>query len=263
MFKIALLNDFVYYIHPRYITFSILATFVFSTVVLKTWQYQNEIHYHQEKRSGLLSFLIALTLIGAIALPAKGLTSTTAQKRFDSGNQVFILKKELKDSGQEVPGASAREEVDLIEGSNSEAPEMSTSSSSVAFSGEKPSPFIVAPRSDDSGDIFSNFVFNIVSSEDLDSFEGAEVELIGFVLIDRTDEISPYHVSRFFIACCTADASPIAVPFEYSGHEYVDDDWVKVTGTLKIVSDGEYEKAMIIPSAIERVPEPEFPYAYY
>jgi uncharacterized repeat protein (TIGR03943 family) len=122
---------------------------------------------------------------------------------------------------------------------------------------------MVTPRSDDPGDIFSNLVFNIVNSESLGSFEGVEVELVGFVLIDRTDRISPYHVSRFFIACCTADANPIAIPFEYSGHEYMDDDWVKVTGRLRIVSDDKYEKVMIIPSAIERVPEPEFPYAYY
>jgi uncharacterized repeat protein (TIGR03943 family) len=248
MFKIAILNDFAYYIHPRYIVFSVIATFVFFVVVIKTWQYMGEIHYHQEKRSGLLSFLIVFTLILAIALPAKGLTSTTAQKRFNSGNQAVILKKEIKNPTE------VSEAIGVVEGSNSDVRDVDAAS---------PSPFMVTPRSDDPGDIFSNLVFNIVNSESLGSFEGVEVELVGFVLIDRTDRISPYHVSRFFIACCTADANPIAIPFEYSGHEYMDDDWVKVTGRLRIVSDDKYEKVMIIPSAIERVPEPEFPYAYY
>lgn len=248
MFKLALGHDFVYYIHPRYITFSIVATLLCSVVVLKTWRHSHEIHTHKEERSRILSFLIICTLLVAIVLPAKGLTATTAMKRFNSGSQ-NITMREVIETQPEI-ATNNNEEVD------------STSMQDTG-SATNTSPFIVMPRSDDPGDIFSNFVFNLETTDNLNSFKDAEVELVGFVLIDSADGTSKYHVARFFIACCTADANPIGVPFEYYGSEYKNGDWIKVKGKLKIVRQDNFEKIMIVPSSINRVEEPEFPYAYY
>lgn len=240
MFKLALGNDFVYYIHPRYIVFSIIATLVCTFAVVKTWRHLHEIHFHPEKRSRFLSFLIICTLIVAIFFPAKGLTSTTALKRFNSGGQNITIKKETKEY----------------------QPETATTTAGID-SKRNDSPFIVMPRSDDPGDIFSSFVLNLEKTDNLNSIQDAEVELVGFIVIDPSDSISQYHVSRFFVACCTADANPIGIPFEYSGYEYKNDDWVQVKGKLKIIKQNDFEKVMIIPSSIQKVEEPEFPYAYW
>jgi uncharacterized repeat protein (TIGR03943 family) len=208
-------------------------------------------------------------------LPAKGLTATTALKRFNSGSQSVTIRKEVKEPKQEVatttdtqiqvnktPQGLVTSEVKkpVLKKSGNETDSTSKQKTEVKT---KTSPFIVMPRSDDPGDIFSNFVFNLDSTDSLSSFKDAEVELVGFVLIDPTDATSKYHVSRFFIACCTADASPIGIPFEYSGSEYKNDDWVKVKGKLKIIKQDDFEKVLIVPSSIEKVAEPEFPYAYY
>lgn len=230
MYKLALGQDLVYYIHPRYVTFSIIATIVCSIVIIRTIWHRREIQLHQDERSGLLSGLIIIMLLGAIALPAQSLSATTALKRFNISGQSVTTKP---------VGATA---------------DPAASSSS---------PFIVLPRSDDPGDIFSNFVLNVDAAPSLDPFQGVEVELVGFVLIDSVDPVSAYHVSRFFIACCAADANPIGIPFEYSGSEYQNDDWVKVKGKLKVVSQPDSQKILIVPSSIERVEKPEFPYAYY
>lgn len=278
MFKLAFNHDFVYYIHPRYITFSIIATCVCSFVVLKVWRHLQDIHFHEDERSGALSFFIICILIVAIITPAKGLTSTTATKRFNS-NQTIIIKKEAKQTSPETLAVNDNKTEDSktvkepaipdikqvpVENKNSEKNNSDTKvAEQVTEQKKKESPFIILPRSNDSGDIFSNFVFNIQSTDDPYSFDGAEVELIGFVLIDSSDPLSEYHVSRFFITCCTADASPVGIAFEYQGSEYKNDDWIKIKGRLKIVKQDGVERPVIVPSSIERVGEPEFPYAYY
>lgn len=213
MFKLALGRDFLYYIHPRYVVFSIIATIVCSFVIFRIWRHLPEIHFYAEDRSKVLSFLIICILCVAIILPAQGLTATTALKRFN-GNQ----------------GVTVR----AVESQNRE-----------------------------SGDAFSDFVFNLDNTDDIYSFQDTEVELVGFVLIDEKNTVSKYNLARFFIACCTADANPIGVPFEYFGDEYQNDDWVQIKGKIKIVTQADQKKVMLVPSSIVKVEKPEFPYAYY
>jgi len=266
MMKLGLKNEFIYYIHPRYIIFSILATLVCGYVVLQICRYYHEIHYHEGKKVDLFSFFIIGVLVFAIIHPAQGLTAATALKRFQQNQQITQIKKKIaapkptevmKDESPKV-GTKLSDDARV---ENISPTDEAIVERAVVESEDKA---VIEDATKDTSGVFSEWIYELTIAEDLSSFQGKKIELTGFVLINEEDD-NPrqFYVTRFFLACCTADAQPTGIAFKYSGNEFKNDDWIKIKGTINVIGDGGLERPIIVPQSIEKTVEPEAPYAYY
>lgn len=89
--------------------------------------------------------------------------------------------------------------------------------------------------------------------------EGLEMDLKGFV--SDTSEDGTFTLTRFYIACCAADAVPYSVTIAPTVGEaavFADDTWLAVSGRLERSGD-EY---VLVPQAIEVIETPKDPYLY-
>ncbi len=96
-----------------------------------------------------------------------------------------------------------------------------------------------------------------------DRLEGMRVEITGFVYREPAMADNRFAVSRFAMNCCSADAMPygMIVDFPNASH-YASDEWLKVTGTMKLGSYNDYEVMTLQATAIERIEAPDTPYVY-
>lgn len=87
------------------------------------------------------------------------------------------------------------------------------------------------------------------------SFNGAAVQLTGFA---AGAEDRGFRLARYQIACCAADAAPVAVRVVgTSGDAPSRDQWVTVTGTFR---PGGEELPQLAATSIVEIPAPEDPY---
>lgn len=96
-------------------------------------------------------------------------------------------------------------------------------------------------------------------------FDGATVDVVGFVTPDASDPENVYYVSRFIVTCCAVDASPVGVPvYEPSWRDgLAENDWVHVTGALVAnPSASQGPDVVVEPNTIEIVDEPSDPYVH-
>jgi len=96
-------------------------------------------------------------------------------------------------------------------------------------------------------------------SGQLDLGEGTSVSLTGFVMKGSTTAKDHFHLGRFYITCCVADAVPISVPIDpglIGGGPYPEDQWLNVQGPLVRTEEGFTVQAAVI----DRIDEPDDPY---
>ncbi|MEK4084341.1 TIGR03943 family putative permease subunit [Psychrobacillus sp. FSL K6-1415] len=98
---------------------------------------------------------------------------------------------------------------------------------------------------------------------DLNSFIGKEIEIMGFVYKEPDLKPDQFVISRVAIACCVADSSVFGtIATTDISHPVVMDEWIKATGILaKTNVDGQYLPNLQI-NKIERIEQPEDPYVY-
>jgi uncharacterized repeat protein (TIGR03943 family) len=93
------------------------------------------------------------------------------------------------------------------------------------------------------------------------AFQGKTVRLSGFVY--REPDMSPtqFGVSRFAVACCSADASPYGIMATLpDANLYATDQWVTVTGTLSTTEYNGIEIIQLNVSRIVKIDAPATPY---
>lgn len=86
---------------------------------------------------------------------------------------------------------------------------------------------------------------------------GAEVEFIGFVARERGMPTDEFHLTRFLISCCVADA--LSVQVRVAGAppgRFRNDDWVRVRGNLYPLDD----EVIIDATDVVAVEKPKRPY---
>ncbi|MFN7160555.1 MAG: TIGR03943 family putative permease subunit [Candidatus Gracilibacteria bacterium] len=93
------------------------------------------------------------------------------------------------------------------------------------------------------------------------SYVGQEVDIQGFVVPSEIP--NTFFITRFYIACCAADARPIAIPVEYSGDfTPAKDDWLEIERIMKSgIINGE-RKVVIEMKKSTPIPVPSNPYAF-
>jgi uncharacterized repeat protein (TIGR03943 family) len=99
--------------------------------------------------------------------------------------------------------------------------------------------------------------------EDLNPFIGQKASVVGFVYPDASLPDGQFFVSRFILSCCAADGYAVGMIVESpDGNALEADTWVKVSGSVDVVSYNGRPSPLIRAEAIEVVPQPDQPYLY-
>ncbi len=101
------------------------------------------------------------------------------------------------------------------------------------------------------------------NSGDVESFNGKQADVIGFVYREAAFPDDQFMAARFTISCCVADAGAIGVPVQWdAAADYPADTWLRVQGTWEV---GEFRGdtvPILHPTNIEKIDQPEHPYLY-
>jgi uncharacterized repeat protein (TIGR03943 family) len=165
-------------------------------------------------------------LIAAYALPARTLSSDTADQRSANFNSI-----QAQPSGSGAGGGAGGD--------------------TLALFGADTSRLNVAEWAQ---------AFNLRSTPD--SYVGKEVDVVGFVFHPKGTPEDIFYVSRFSVTCCAVDARPLGLPVYSPGwqEEFEEDSWVHVTGSFAETEEDIAEPVVVTPESIEPTEQPEDPY---
>jgi uncharacterized repeat protein (TIGR03943 family) len=227
------------YIHPRYILFTVALNVLSLAAccigfVLSAWRMGSEtsaaagvVVGRVPWRPSIPVVVAVLMLVAAYSLPARTLSSNTAEQRSSNFNDTQL---------QPSAGTGTSETLALFE--------VDTSELNIA-------------------DWVS--AFNIKSSASF--YEGKKVDVVGFVFHPKGTPKEVFYVSRFRLTCCAVDAQPLGLPVYWpgwqekgEGEEFKEDSWVHVKGQFSKTDQDIAEPAIITPQSIEPTPQPENPY---
>lgn len=89
---------------------------------------------------------------------------------------------------------------------------------------------------------------------------GEPVEVIGFVHHTEDDSGDRFHIARFVVACCVADAQGFVLPVQWKdAASLVDDRWVRIKGRIATGPDG---LSLIQATEVQEMEAPSNPYIY-
>jgi uncharacterized repeat protein (TIGR03943 family) len=96
------------------------------------------------------------------------------------------------------------------------------------------------------------------------AYVGQKVALEGFIVLDESLPESTFMITRFSMACCAADARPIALPVHFDSQKFtpLQDDWVYLEGHMEETTLNGQRRAWIQLDFLESRPVPLDPYAY-
>jgi uncharacterized repeat protein (TIGR03943 family) len=239
-------NQLTLYIHPRYILFSVAfnaLSLVACNVgfVLTAWRMGREDSALTGSLKGrsvpwrpsITVVLAGFVLVAAYSLPARTLSSDTAQQRSSNFNDTQLLQPSEGGGGAVVGGGGA------------------TGSDTLAL-------FEVDTSQLNIADWVS--AFNMKTSASF--YEGKKVDVVGFVFHPKGTPQDVFYVSRFRLTCCAVDAQPLGLPVYSAGwqEEFKEDSWVHVKGSFTQTDQDIAEPAIIEPQSIEPTDQPAFPY---
>lgn len=223
-------GQLVLYIHPRYITFTIVMSIVavvLSVLAVTTRRDHDDDHDdpppRRERMLGLTAAAIAgVFTLGMVVIPPATLSTATAQQR-------------------EVNATASTDAADLEQASTADA--------------EAIARFTVREWSS-----------VLRQTSDLAFFDGKPATaLLGFVTPDTEDPDNLFYVSRFVVTCCAVDAQPLGVPVYLPGWQSTlePDSWVEVSGPFDSnPSRSSSQAIVIVPDTVEAVDQPREPYLF-
>jgi putative membrane protein len=238
---LAINNELVLYIHPRYVVFTVimavvaLAFAVARVIVSGRRALVHDDHDHEDDEDDddldarplqrVLSIgalvLAAALATGAVLLPPATLSAATAAQRDITDVTVNTDAASLDDAESADAATFARYTV--VEWSS-----LLAQSSDPAF------------------------------------YAGKQADIIGFITPDpHADDV--FYISRFSITCCAVDAQPIGVPVYLPDwqSQFHADDWVEVTGQFGANHSAESTAVIALnPTGVTGVDQPADPYLY-
>lgn len=227
---LALTNQLVLYIHPRYIGFTvIMAGIALVFVVAGVFARGRTGDDHQTPPSRLpraLSLvglaIAAVMAVAMVVLPPTTLSSATADQRDINSTSI---------------GAEARD--------------AATVASAPVGAFEK---FTVV-----------DWASLLRQTNSLDFYRGKPVDVVGFITADKVDPDNVFYVSRFVITCCAVDAQPAGIPVFYPNWKssFAADQWVEAAGGFAANGSTVSTRAIaLIPTSVKQVGQPSEPYLY-
>lgn len=221
-------NQLVLYIHPRYIVFTVVLV-VIALALAAASVLASRSHDDDEPSRGWSRLLSVAAIVvagalalGMLALPPATLTSATAQQRDINSSTIGADAQDVESAAAAPTGASAS--------------------------------FTVV-----------DWASLLRQTNDLDFYEGKPVDVVGFITPDADDPENVFYVSRFFVTCCAVDAQPAGVPVYSPGWaaQFEADDWVQVTGEFSAnPSSGSTEPLAVTPDQVLPTDQPSEPYLF-
>ena len=100
-------------------------------------------------------------------------------------------------------------------------------------------------------------------SDDVNSLNGKQANVIGFVYREGTFPDNEFMIERFAVSCCVADASALGLPvISDKASQYPADTWVQIKGTLKVGKFKGDNWPILQAVSIEKIGQPAHPYLY-
>lgn len=99
------------------------------------------------------------------------------------------------------------------------------------------------------------------STDDAAAFNSLPVDVTGFVYRSESYLDNQFLVARFTISCCVADSVAIGLPVAWS-ESLPTDTWVRVRGHFSAGDFQGEQRAIIQPTSVEIIEQPEHPYLY-
>src|SRR5215211_7093645 len=240
-------QQLTFYIHPRYITFTVALNAISLVAcavgfLVAAWRMGTSTSKSATAiaspdsspgsassagwRPSFTVLVAGLVLVAAYALPARTLSSDTADQRSANFNSI-----EAQPSGS---GAGS-----------------GAGSDTLALFGAATSRLNVAEWAK---------AFNLRSNPD--AYVGKEVDVVGFVFHPKGTPEDVFYVSRFSVTCCAVDARPLGVLVYSPGwqEEFKEDSWVHLTGSFAETEEDISEPVVVTPKNIEPTEQPEHPY---
>ncbi len=238
---LAVNNQLVLYIHPRYVVFTVVMAvialaFAVARVLVSGDRDRGRHHAGhdhdddddaaptrplQRVLSASAILLAGLLALGAVLLPPATLSAATATQRDITAGQSNLDAASLEEASSADGPAFARYTV--LEWSS-----------------------LLAQTSDP---LF---------------FAGKPAQVVGFITPDPA-AADVFYVSRFMITCCAVDAQPIGVPVYMPDWQsrFAADDWVEVTGEFESSRSTESSAPIALtPTEVTGVDEPSDPYLF-
>src|SRR5215211_516316 len=241
-------QQLTFYIHPRYITFTVALNAISLVacavgLLVAAWRMGTSTSKSATAvaspgsspdsassagwRPSFTVLVAVLVLVAAYALPARTLSSGTANQRSANFNSV-----QAQPSGSGAGSSTA-------------------GGDTLALFGADTSRLTVADWA---------LAFNLRSTPA--SYVGKEVDVVGFVFHPKGTPEDVFYVSRFSVTCCAVDARPLGVPVYSPGwqEEFEEDSWVHLTGSFAETEEDISEPVVVTPKNIEPTEQPERPY---
>ncbi len=230
---LAVTNQLILYIHPRYIVFTVIMTVLGLMLVIASFgRSPDQEHDHDHEDAAPRGYRRVLTVIGtmltlvvAIALvvvPPATLTTATADQRVINSTQVGSGTKTVDSAASAPAGAFAR--------------------------------FTVLDWSS-----------LLRQTTDASFYRDKAANVVGFITKDADDPQNVFYVSRFVITCCAVDAQPVGVPVFLPNwqNRFAADHWVKVSGSFETNPSTKSQQSIaLVPTATTKVDQPSEPYLY-
>ncbi len=244
---LAISNQLILYIHPRYVVFTVVMTvlgllFVIASLARKQSDgeqpaegrssdvHTHSSHDHTHAAGRPLARLLSigasiLTIaVGAalIVVPPATLTTATANQRMINSTDVGSAPKTLSAASSAPQGASAKFSV-------------------------------------------LDWASLLRQTTDSSFFANKTADVVGFITKDADDPENMFFVSRFVITCCAVDAQPVGVPVYLPNWQagFAAGDWVKIGGSFGTnPSSKSTQPTVVIPEVAKKVGQPSEPYLY-
>ena len=232
---LAVTNQLILYIHPRYIVFTVIMTVLGLVLVIASFGRAPE-HKHDHDRdhedAAPRGYRRAISVVGTVVtlvmatalvvVPPATLTTATADQRVINSTQVGSGTKTVTAAASAPAGAFAR--------------------------------FTVLDWSS-----------LLRQTTDASFYRDKAANVVGFITKDRDDPQNVFYVSRFVITCCAVDAQPVGVPVFLPNwqNRFAADHWVKVSGSFQTNPSTKSQQSIaLVPTATTKVDQPSEPYLY-
>ena len=236
---LAVTNQLILYIHPRYIVFTVIMAALGLVLVVASFRrspapdhdhdLDHDADHDQPSPRGFHRAITVvgtvLTLIVAVALvvvPPTTLTTATAEQRVINSTQVGAGTRTVDSAASAPVGAFAR--------------------------------FTVLDWSS-----------LLRQTTDASFYRDKAANVVGFITKDRDDPQNVFYVSRFVITCCAVDAQPVGVPVYLPNwrDRFAADQWVKVSGSFETNPSTKSQQSIaLVPTVTTKVDQPSEPYLY-
>ncbi|MBC7403506.1 MAG: TIGR03943 family protein [Microbacteriaceae bacterium] len=228
---LAVTNQLILYIHPRYIVFTVIMAALGLVLVVASFR-RSAAHDHDHDQPSPHGFRRAITVVGtvltltlAVALvvvPPTTLTTATAEQRVINSTQVGSGTRTVDSAASAPAGAFAR--------------------------------FTVLDWSS-----------LLRQTTDAGFYRDKAANVVGFITKDTDDPQNVFYVSRFVITCCAVDAQPVGVPVYLPNwrDRFAADQWVKVSGSFETNPSTKSQQSIaLVPTVATKVDQPSEPYLY-